>query len=320
MSALVISLDFEMFWGVTDSKSIQNYGKNIEGVWHAVPAMLELFKKYEIHVTWATVGMLMCKNYNQWRDMCPSVLPKYKRKSLSAYTFASLARDFPKLFFARTLVEKIMAVENQEIGSHTYSHFYCGEEHGSINDFIQDINSNKIIFEEMGVKPTSFVFPRNQVCEDYLSELSTHGFTAYRGNQPHWLHRKGSSSSSNIFGRYLRFADDYIPISVNHVTKIKSSVCNRGLVNVSANRFLRPTKGFNIFDILNVKRIKTGMLKSAMMDSVFHLWWHPHNFGIHTETNLKNLELILKYYKFLNQKYGMISLSMQEVSQRKCLT
>lgn len=43
MPVLVISLDFELFWGVVDSRTIENYGANIEGEWQAVPAMLGSF-------------------------------------------------------------------------------------------------------------------------------------------------------------------------------------------------------------------------------------------------------------------------------------
>lgn len=122
MSALVVSLDFEMFWGVTDSRTIENYGANIAGEWQAIPAMLKLFKQYGIHATWATVGMLMCKDYKQWCEIRPSIMPTYTRESCSTYSVAALARDFPKLF-CPPLVEQILATDCQEIASHTYSHF-----------------------------------------------------------------------------------------------------------------------------------------------------------------------------------------------------
>ena len=98
MSALVISLDFELFWGVAESKTIKNYGANVEGVWQAIPAMLALFERYGIRTTWATVGMLMCKNYKQWCEIIPSIMPTYAQKSFSTYSVTTLARNFPKLF------------------------------------------------------------------------------------------------------------------------------------------------------------------------------------------------------------------------------
>jgi hypothetical protein len=57
------------------------------------------------------------------------------------------------------------------------------------------------------------------------------------------------------------------------------------------------------------------MLEAARTDGIYHLWWHPHNFGQRTEANLKNLERLLKYFHVLNQKYGMKSLSMKEVRE-----
>jgi peptidoglycan/xylan/chitin deacetylase (PgdA/CDA1 family) len=315
MPKLVISLDFEMFWGVTDSKTIESYGKNVEGEWNAIPALLALFKKYDIHATWATVGMLMCKDYKQWCDMRPSNIAIYKRDGLSTYSFSTLARDYPRLFFGRPLVEQILVTNGQELASHSYSHFYAGEHGVTVQNFAADVDCNRIIFDEMGVRqPTSFVFPRNQVSEECLSVLSTAGFKAYRGNQEHWLYRSGSSGSRSYYGRFARFADDYLPLTGSHVTQLPSKK-NGVLVNIPASRFLRPSKGSAILDQLHLARVKRSMLEAAQTDGIFHLWWHPHNFGLLTDSNLKNLECILSYYRVLNQKYGMRSLTMQELSQ-----
>jgi hypothetical protein len=49
--ALIISLDFELYWGGRDSKTLDRYRENILGVRAAVPAMLALFHKYGIHAT-----------------------------------------------------------------------------------------------------------------------------------------------------------------------------------------------------------------------------------------------------------------------------
>ena len=57
-SVLLISLDFELMTGVFDNKTIKSYGKNIEGARLSISKTLNLFKKYNIHCTWATVGSL----------------------------------------------------------------------------------------------------------------------------------------------------------------------------------------------------------------------------------------------------------------------
>ena len=56
------------------------------------------------------------------------------------------------------------------------------------------------------------------------------------------------------------------------------------------------------------------MRKAARKETVYHLWWHPHNFGSNQAENLANLEKLLKHFKELNLKYGMASLTMSEIS------
>ena len=123
----VISLDFELFWGVADTQTIAAYGRNVLGEWDAVPRMLALFARYGVRVTWATVGMIMCRNYDDWRATRPTLLPGYARSALSPYAMEQVVRSYPRLFFARPLVEQILAAQGQELGTHTYGHFYCNE-------------------------------------------------------------------------------------------------------------------------------------------------------------------------------------------------
>jgi hypothetical protein len=65
---------------------------------------------------------------------------------------------------------------------------------------------------------------------------------------------------------------------------------------------------------LRLRRIKKAMTYAAKRGEVFHLWWHPHNFGINQEENFKNLTEILEHFKTLQRKYSMRSASMKEIS------
>ena len=56
------------------------------------------------------------------------------------------------------------------------------------------------------------------------------------------------------------------------------------------------------------------MTHAAKNNLVFHLWWHPHNFGINLEKNMSFLLKIIRHYKKLENEYGMISLNMGEIS------
>ena len=58
----IISLDFELNWGVHDVFPLERYGENLLGAREAIPRMLELFQRFDIHATWATVGMLYFEN------------------------------------------------------------------------------------------------------------------------------------------------------------------------------------------------------------------------------------------------------------------
>jgi hypothetical protein len=141
------------------------------------------------------------------------------------------------------------------------------------------------------------------------------GFTAYRGNQDHWMYRDGhlASASYGTIRRLIRAADTYLPIMGNHTSSLSISIPKGQLINISASRFLRPVSGHSIIDKLQLNRVKSGMWEAASTNSVFHLWWHPHNFGRNTEANLMNLERLLEYYRVLNHEYGMQSLSMKEL-------
>ena len=84
--AFVISLDFELFWGVRDKRTIVNYGANIMGVRRAIPAMLDLFAQRQIACTWATVGFLFCADKDELTASFPNLLPRYSDPRLSPYS------------------------------------------------------------------------------------------------------------------------------------------------------------------------------------------------------------------------------------------
>lgn len=150
--SFTISLDFELFWGVRDKRTTDSYKNNLEGTIEVIPKLLDIFEQYNIHVTWATVGLLL------------------------------------------------------------------------------------------------------------------------------------------------------EPLNTLSVTECKSSM------------FLRPySQKLNLLEKLKINRIKNAMTQAAKENKNFHLWWHPHNFGINQTQNLQNLHNILLHYKYLNERYGMKSLNMREL-------
>lgn len=73
----VISLDFELMWGVRDHESIGSYGAHVLGVREAVRRLLDLFEKKGIRATWATVGFVFCRSKEELVASAPALRPSY---------------------------------------------------------------------------------------------------------------------------------------------------------------------------------------------------------------------------------------------------
>src|SRR6187402_3567822 len=126
-----ISLDFELMWGVRDHRTIDDYGQNILGARKAIGEMLKLFDKYDIHVTWATVGLLFYDDKKTLLGDLPTKLPSYTKQVYSPYPSLDGIGENEQsdpYHFGLSLIKQIQAVPFQEISTHTYSHYYCLEE------------------------------------------------------------------------------------------------------------------------------------------------------------------------------------------------
>jgi hypothetical protein len=238
----------------------------------------------------------------------PSVLPTYLRGECSTYGLDAVAREFPTLFFARPLVERILATPGQEVGTHTYSHFYCAEEGVTTEQFGADLACAKEIGRDMQMQYRSLVFPRNQILQEFIRVSAQSGIGTYRGNPDHWLYRGGSRVPGGASGRAVRFADSWLPISGACTARCKAA---DGAVNVPASLFLRPwARRLAAFEPLRLARMKQAMTMAACSGGICHLWWHPHNFGVNLEQNLAVLESLLLHYRRLREQYGMRSMEM----------
>ncbi len=310
-SSFIISLDFELFWGVSHSKTIKEYKKNILGAKTVIPKLLDYFNKYEIHCTWATVGMIMCKNYREWKTINPKIFPNYTNK-YSSYEIENIVRENEELFFANDLIKLIKKNSNNEIASHTYSHLCCGEKGVNVEQFMEDMKCFRDIAENNQIDVKSIVFPRNQYSPKYIDCLNEFGISSFRGNSKHWLYKNGHLTKGGLAGRALRLIDFYLPISSN-IYNQRDLIKRNSLLNIPSSIFFRPwSKKLSLFESQRIKRIKELMTNAAKNELLFHLWWHPHNFGINQEENLYLLSDILDHYKKLETIYGMKSMTMNE--------
>lgn len=316
---LTLSLDFELFWGVRDRRTIGQYGRHLKGVWDAVPRLLDLFRQYGVHCSWATVGLLFGSSKSDVLPYLPARTPEYDQPHLSPYPYLMGSDDMDPIYhFAQDLIRQIGAVPGQEISTHTFSHFYTLEKGATPATFEADLKAALQIAHAYGWPLQTIIFPRNQYSAPYLDICRKHGIIGYRGTEQHWLYTTRSRSEEQKIRRGGRLLDTYLNLSGHHTFPIPSQPDDSGLFNIPASRFLRPfSPKLKSLEFLRVRRITGAMRAAARSGTVFHLWWHPHNFGIHLNENLRFLETILKYYRQLQQEGRMVSLNMLELCQNK---
>lgn len=313
---LLVSLDFELFWGVQDCHTYEDYGANVLGGREAVPKLLEIFKKHDVHVSWATVGMMFADNKAELKNYFPPecLQPHFENKALSSYRVVDyIGNDeiAEPYFYGKSLIDKVSQYPNQEIASHTFSHYYAREAGQNIREFEADLKSARKISQAKGYDVKTLVFPRNQSKSEYEQTMLDTGFVAYRGEEEDWIHK----IPINIVKRMFRLADSFINLT-GSATYSKSDFKKGELYNFRGSRFLRPySHTLRFLERLKIRRVKGQMKKAAKKGEIFHLWWHPHNVGINTERNLKNINEIFDYYDFLKKKYGMESKNMLELAE-----
>jgi peptidoglycan/xylan/chitin deacetylase (PgdA/CDA1 family) len=315
---LTISLDFELYWGMREVISLENeeFRRQILGVYQAVPAILELFKEYNIHATWAIVGFLYFKNAIELQANLPAKLPQYQNFQLSPYLdLDTLDSDTNKLHFCPELIELIQQYPGQEIGTHTFSHYYCLEEGQTKAEFQADLLSAIQTAQKFNLTTKSLVFPRNQYNREYVDTIAEMKIATYRGNETHWMYNSIDGDGDMIIKRLLRLADSYINLSGHNCYSIER-LKQQYPVNIPSSRFLRPhNPKLKHLDFLRLQRIQSSMAYAASRRLVYHLWWHPHNFGTNLEQNLNFLRKILDRYLKLQQKHQMRSFNMEEVAE-----
>jgi peptidoglycan/xylan/chitin deacetylase (PgdA/CDA1 family) len=311
----VISLDFELHWGVRDHTTVTQYRDNLLGVRQAIPALLDIFSRRGVHATWATVGMLFCRTKRELVDAMPAKLPKYDDRRLSPYdALDEIGEDEAQdpFHFGSSLVDRIAETPGQELATHTFSHFYCLEAGQTVDDFDADLEAAERLASKRSTRLRSIVFPRNQYNEAYNAVLARRGIRSIRSSGPHWAFRP-TDGSSPLPARAMRLADSYIPLTGRGGLPVRTMP--EGLIDVPATRFLRPyNRRLRHLDGVRVRRVTSAMRRAARDGEVFHLWWHPHNFGVNLRENLSVLEAILDELESLRGKNKMESMSMLEAA------
>lgn len=202
---------------------------------------------------------------------------------------------------------------HEEIGSHTFSHYFCLEKGQDVEDFRDDMTAFMRVAQKHGLAIKSLIFPRNQFNDEYVSVCEELGIGAYRGNESSWPYRPRLSEQETRVMKALRLVDSYINIS-GHNAYAVGDLKRRYPFNIPSSRFLRPyEEKLRLLEPLRLRRILCDITYAARKGLVYHLWWHPHNFGVHTDKNISFLRRIIEHYARLREDHGMQSLGMREM-------
>lgn len=318
--ALVISLDFELHWGVTERVTGPDhpYSAHLHGAREVIPKLLALFQSQGIHATWATVGMLFARGREDLEAFKPATRPAYHKAAVDTYRVPiGGSEEADPVHFAPRLLQQIRATPGQEIACHTFCHYYCDEPEQDVGAFKADLAAAQAIASRDNVELKSLVFPRNQVLADYLPVLQEAGLISYRGNPPGAMYHLPTSGPGRYLVRAIRLLDSFINLTGHHSVPWSHIGAKKTLADVRASHFLRPySRKLKVLEPFRRRRVKAGMRAAAWRGEVYHIWWHPHNFGVNLDKNLEALGEILKEFDQLRNRYGMQSLTMNEVAER----
>ncbi len=286
----VLSLDEELIWGSFDHTSEVDFARRHPDLRGVVHELLELFERHDIRATWALVGHLFL-------DSCPSPAhPELVRPSYAWYPHDWLAKDPTSdraqhpLWYGDDLVATIRAAKPaHEIGCHSFSHLVYGDPGCSAAAAASDLAACVRVAQSQGVALRSFVFPRN--AEGHHALLAQNGFSAYRGEEPHWYRRL-----SRTAGRAAHLVDQAFALAPP-VSKPQQT--HPGLWNISGSMLFLHREGVRRFIPLRqrVRKAKKGIDRAIAQNAVFHLWFHPFNMCTDRAKMFRALEEILVYVK-----------------------
>lgn len=311
--AFIISLDFELFWGVADIASIELWEEKIKKVYEIVPRTLALFKQYGIHATWATVAGIMVDNENELYKYIPKNLPEQTKKIIDKFDFEDKHKCIPAfMLFGKELVEMVRDTEGQEIGTHTFTHYYCDKKDSNPEDFYYELQTACMIMENKGYgECRSVVFPRNQVSQQFVSAMPK-DIKAYRGPIPGYIDKL--KKKHKRIGTIVWYLDHYLPLQDS--TFFGDEIDENEIYNVKLSRLFKAyKKKYSFAEKMKIWRYKREMEHAAKNGKIYHICWHPHNFSTFTDKNFEQLEELLKKYNELREKYGMLSINMAECTK-----
>jgi peptidoglycan/xylan/chitin deacetylase (PgdA/CDA1 family) len=269
---VILSFDTEQIWGYLDMFAeepfVNRYPKTIE----VHENLLTHLCQARVPATWFLVGGLALAGSKGIRDPRFHGLPDAWTRRVRAGDEASAP-----LWYRRGFIERLRdATPFQEIGIHGgLTHLIWTHPHTTPNVATRELKRAVAALEEIGVRATSFSYPRDE--EAYPHLLAANGILCYRGRLQARAHLLGRT----FRGRLLRIADEVRRASPLVVWPDETQP---GLWNIPSSMFIYPlgrTRSRFVGTRSRVERFARGVEEAARHRGIFHFCLHPENLAEH---------------------------------------
>lgn len=303
----ILSLDLELGWGYRDVRLDRSVQRRVHRARESAPQLLDLLQSFEIRATWAAVGALGLASADQLFafDEVPTVraLERGGRGGLSEQV-----TRLPELYFFPEFVERLRALEDQELGGHTLTHLTCGRATVEACDALAaELRACQALAAKRGAELSSLVFPGNYYSSPFLQIARRAGFRCYRGDR----FVSASAPRSRLrqcWGRGARLASAYLGSSGRG-----GAISEAGLLNIPGDRFLRLEDGA-FLGRAHLARVRGELERVAASGGTYHLWLHPHNLAGPGNFAFEQLGAVLETVAALRARGALRSVTMAEAA------
>jgi peptidoglycan/xylan/chitin deacetylase (PgdA/CDA1 family) len=264
----IFSLDCEGKWGMADTPEGDSHPwLTTSGLTSVYQKLVDVFDRFDIPATWAFVAAFVHRE-DELRD-CPYLIEKpllWQAGDWTASFRAAMRSGGTDGWMCPAALEIVASSGRHEIASHGFSHVPLAENLVEAQVFDQEMIEISKFWGRRGVRPTTFVFPRNQT--GYLERLGAAGFEAYRPPAKRERQRNRIARLCRLAGEFNVFEKPE-----NHGQPGTPGMLPPAILlnhRAGGRRFV-PMK-------ITLERVRRLLDNAITTRRVVHLYSHPHNF------------------------------------------
>lgn len=193
-AVIIFQADFELAWAWRFSKNqtdVLRYAEDAGLIEREnIPLIVDLCDKFNVPVTWATVGHLFLESCSREHNIPHPEIKRLRNFENKYWKFDSNdwfdsdpCSDFRKspAWYCPDLIELILNSKvKHEVACHTFSHIDCSDEICPPEVLESELNACKLIAESHNITLRSFVHPAHTIGN--LQTIKNFGYTNFRTN------------------------------------------------------------------------------------------------------------------------------------------